>query len=534
MKDWVKVKLGTLLTESKIESANPNADKRISVKLNVKGIEKRPLTKDKEGATKYYTRKAGQFIYGKQNLHKGAFGIVPEELDGYESSSDIPAFDVDESCYPEWIYYFFKKGNFYLKLESLAKGVGSKRIHPHQIFDLDIFLPKKEEQKEILDRIAELESNHGALLFEIESQESILSQLRQSILQDAIQGKLTEKWREQNPDVEPASELLKRIQVEKEQLIKDKKIKKENPLPKIKADEIPFEIPESWEWCRWHDLLSNNKYSMKRGPFGSALRKDDFVNIGIRVFEQYNPINDDPYWVRYFITEDKYEKLKAFSTGPGDLLISCSGATLGRITLLPDDVEPGIINQALLKLNLHDQIIKSEYFVKLFRSEYMQSRIWTKAKGMAIPNMVGVPELKIICIPLPSITEQDVILKRLDQIQADFDLLEAEIQSNKEKSKQLLQTVLSEILGEENTINFKPVEIKNTTEEIRERVYDSKTTFMELVELLRKHGRLHAEDLWKMSKFPQDIDKFYAELKEQIEKEKTIKESTEKGYLEPA
>ena len=124
MKNWKKVKLGSLLTESKIVSVNPNPDKRIRVKLNVLGVEKRPLTKDKKGATKYYIRRAGQFIYGKQNLHKGAFGIVPEELDGYESTSDIPAFDIDESCYSEWIFYFFRKNNFYLKLEDLAQGVG--------------------------------------------------------------------------------------------------------------------------------------------------------------------------------------------------------------------------------------------------------------------------------------------------------------------------------------------------------------------------------------------------------------------------
>src|SRR5690606_23453331 len=108
----------------------------------------------------------------------------------------------------------------------------------------------KDEQKEILDQITAIENNHEALISEIDSQETLLTQLRQSILQDAIQGKLTAEWRKQNSDIEPASELLKRIQAEKEQLIKEKKIKEAKPLPKIKEDEIPFEIPESWEWCR--------------------------------------------------------------------------------------------------------------------------------------------------------------------------------------------------------------------------------------------------------------------------------------------
>jgi len=202
MKNWRKVKLGTILTESKILSENPNPDKRLRVKLNVLGVEKRPVIRDKKGATKYYTRKAGQFVYGKQNLHKGAFGIVPKELDGFESSLDIPAFDIDEECYPEWIFYFFKKGNFYLKLESLAKGVGSKRIHSKQIFELDIFLPTKKEQEKVLKEIRKAEITNNKLVNELILQEDHLAKLRQSILQDAIHGKLTQEWREKKPKIE--------------------------------------------------------------------------------------------------------------------------------------------------------------------------------------------------------------------------------------------------------------------------------------------------------------------------------------------
>jgi len=67
-------------------------------KLNIGGVIKRSVKEDTKGATKYYIRHKGQFIYGKQNLFKGAFGVVPIELDGYESSSDIPAFDVHYCC----------------------------------------------------------------------------------------------------------------------------------------------------------------------------------------------------------------------------------------------------------------------------------------------------------------------------------------------------------------------------------------------------------------------------------------------------
>ncbi len=119
--NWRNVKLGELLTESRIPCDNPNPDRRIKVRLKVLGVEKRGLENEIEGATKQFIRKAGQFIYGKQNFHKGAFGIIPKELDGFESSADLPAFDVSKECLPEWLFYFFKCGNHYLELKKIAR-----------------------------------------------------------------------------------------------------------------------------------------------------------------------------------------------------------------------------------------------------------------------------------------------------------------------------------------------------------------------------------------------------------------------------
>ncbi|HHO41840.1 MAG TPA: restriction endonuclease subunit S, partial [Epsilonproteobacteria bacterium] len=110
-----EVKLKEILTESKIISDKPNPDCRLRVKLNVGGVEKRPMLKD-SGTTKYYVRKAGQFIYGRQNLFKGAFGVVPAELDNYESSIDLPTFDVSDECSVDWIIYFLLVGERYKHL----------------------------------------------------------------------------------------------------------------------------------------------------------------------------------------------------------------------------------------------------------------------------------------------------------------------------------------------------------------------------------------------------------------------------------
>ncbi len=528
MKNWKKVKLGTLLTESKVVSEKPSTDKRLRVKLNVLGVMKRPITKDKKGATKYYTRKAGQFVYGKQNLHKGAFGIVPKELDGFESSLDIPAFDIDVSCYPEWIFYFFKKGDFYLKLETLAKGVGSKRIHPKQIFELDIYLPSKEEQRKVLDEIEKAEINNQELVKEIIYQEENLSKLRQSILQDAVQGKLTKEWRAENPTTEPASELLKKIKAEKEQLIEEKRIRKEKPLSPITKNEIQFEIPESWEWCYLGETMlkvtDGTHHSPKNGQNGDYkyVSAKNIKNDGIMLSN-----------ITYVSKEDHKEIYARCNPELGDILYIKDGATTGICCINNLDEEFSMLSSvALLK---QPNEVLGIYLLSVLRSPYYYELMRMGMSGVAITR-VTLKKLKESTIPIPPLEEQKVIVGKANQLLANCDVLEQEIMTSKTNAEKLIQSVLGELLGEENNVLVnKTTSKKGMKKPSREIKYNSKTLLMDLVKLLKENSKLHAEDLWKMSKYPNDIDAFYAELKKQIEEEKAIKEvANEKGYLELA
>ena len=100
------------------------------------------------------------------------------------------------------------------------------------------------------------------------------------------------------------------------------------------------------------EIVRNDKNSIKRGPFGGALKKDDFVDEGYLVYEQRHAIHNDFDYAKYYITQEKYEDMIGFKVVPGDLIISCSGVTLGRIAEVPNGAKAGIINQALLKLSL--------------------------------------------------------------------------------------------------------------------------------------------------------------------------------------
>lgn len=183
---------------------------------------------------------------------------------------------------------------------------------------------------------------------------------------------------------------------------------------------IMTNLPQGWKMETLGEILSSDKYSIKRGPFGSALKKSFFIEKGIRIFEQYNPINNDPHWKRYFISHEKFQELEAFKATEGDLLISCSG-TLGKIVELPKDTEMRIINQALLKIRLNNIKILNSYFIYYFNSPIMQEKILESTLGSAIKNIASVKILKQIEIPLPPLKEQERIVGILDESFAKID-----------------------------------------------------------------------------------------------------------------
>jgi type I restriction enzyme, S subunit len=340
----------------------------------------------------------------------------------------------------EYLYRFLYL-NKERELVGRMKGMANVSLPIKEIAKIEIPVPPLDEQENFVESYLRLEESKSDIASEFTHQLDLIKQLRQSFLREAMQGKLTAKWRESNPDVEPASELLKKIKVEKEKLVKEGKSKKDKPLTAIKENDIPFEIPESWEWCRVGELAE-----FRRGPFGSALTKSIFVKEGYKVYEQRNAIYDNHILGDYYVTPQKYLELKSFKVEPFDLIVSCSGATLGRIAEIPSEAVEGIINQALMRIRLYQIGIKNSFYIRLFRSPYIQDVIFKKAWGTAIPNMVGLSEIKQILIPLPPLSEQQQIVTKLDELMQYCDKLAESIKTSQQQNEMLLKQVLREAL----------------------------------------------------------------------------------------
>ena len=274
-----------------------------------------------------------------------------------------------------------------------------------------------------------------------------VKKLRELILELAVHGKLVP----QDANDEPASELLKRIQTGKlNAKLKNKDVKFQTS---IADEELKAKLPKGWEWAFIPQAVSNEKYSIKRGPFGSAIKKSYFVSTGYKVYEQQHAINDDFSLGNYYLAEDKFNELKVFSVKPNDIIISCSG-TVGKVAIAPDWMEPGVINQALLKLTLNENVLTNSYFKILFPAFYMKTETLSDLKGTAQKNMVSVDELKNEPFPLPPLAEQQRIVAKVDELMALCDRLETQHSNAAEAHEKLVSHLLGTLTQSQSADDF--------------------------------------------------------------------------------
>lgn len=448
---WDVVRLGEVISHRKgfitIDDEKPY--KLCRVQLHRRGVLLREIIKGNQIKTKkQQICKGGDFLVAEMDAKVGGYGFIPAELDGAIVSSHYYLFELNTAkINPKYLEVLSKLPI----IQDQIKATGSTNyaaIRPQNVLDWEIPLPDIQTQEKIADLYLKTSTGCDYLNSNYLLQLDLLKKLRQQILQDAVQGKLVP----QDSNDEPANDLRERIKAEKEKLVRAKKIKKEKPLPPIKSDEIPFEIPENWVWCRIPDILFFSNDAIRRGPFGSSITKSMFIpksSFATKIYEQKNAIYKDYALGDYYINLDQYPNLKSFLACAGDIIISCAG-TIGETYLLPEDAPTGIINQALLKVRLNEDIMLNHYFMLFFQAT-LKSRVNVDAKGSAMKNLGSIGYLKEdLYIPLPPINEQNRILNKVRQLMTQCDELEQSIQKNQKYTQELLLVALKEALEPKN------------------------------------------------------------------------------------
>lgn len=192
---------------------------------------------------------------------------------------------------------------------------------------------------------------------------------------------------------------------------------------------------EDWEQRKFDDLAD-----YKKGPFGSALKKDMFVpksDMTVKVYEQQNAINKDWHLERYFITEEYANKLSGFRVEGGDIIVSCAG-TIGETYEIPLDAEPGIINQALMRIKVKESIVNKKMFNILF-TNMINDFTRVHSNGSAIKNIPPFSDLKPMVVFVPKMDEQNKISSYFSNLDHLITLHQRKCDETKKLKKCMLQ-----------------------------------------------------------------------------------------------
>jgi type I restriction enzyme S subunit len=278
---------------------------------------------------------------------------------------------------------------------------------------------------------------------ELTHQQTLLKKLRQQILQEAIEGKLTVDWRAKNPDAEPASELLKRIAAEKAQLVKDKKIKAQKPLPPITDAEKPFDLPSGWVWCR----LANIGFVI------GGLTKNVSKRSGHKIFLPYLRVAN-VYANRLDLTEVKEIGVANSEIGnllleKDDLLVvegNGSRDQVGRIARWDGSIAPCIHQNHVIKVRLVDAK-NVAWILYWYLSPLGRSLVEEQARTSTGLYNLSTGKVSNLALAIPPLQEQQAIVNKVEKLLALCDQLETQITQNQAHAEQLMQAVLREAFG---------------------------------------------------------------------------------------
>lgn len=296
----------------------------------------------------------------------------------------------------KFLFYFFQV--IEKKLDEQGTGTTFRAISGDVIKNFPCLFPPLAEQERIVAKIEELFSSLDAGVESLKAAREQLKVYRQAVLKRAFEGKLT------NENVKDG------------------------------------ELPEGWKLLPLKKIVKPVD-GLRRGPFGGAIKKSCFIAKGYKIYEQGNAINDDPYRGEYFISEAKYNELKNFAIKPGDFIVSCSG-TLGRIMQIPLEAIPGVINQALLRIRLNNEVVDDDFFLQYFRSQFFQKKLIAQSQGTAMSNMVGIKDLRETLLYIPPLDTQINIITEIESRFSVCDKLEESIERGIGQAEALRQSIL--------------------------------------------------------------------------------------------
>ena len=426
---WEWVRLGIISTYNQAKQKINAKDADVSIwGLDLEDIEKggRLLVKKTVGERKAVGDKTvftkGDILYSKLRPYLLKILVAP---DSGICTPEIVPFTVYGGISAEYIVNFLKSPYVDGLVNGETYGIKMPRAGTDTMISLLVPLPPLSEQHRIVAKIEELLpyiERYGKAEEHLTALNTTFPEaLKKSILQEAVQGKLVP----QNPDDEPASVLLERIRAEKQALIKAGKIRKDkhesaiitrDKIPyeiidgkeRCIADEVPFELPDSWCWCR----LSNVSIIQE----GAGIRTYQYRTSGTQILTVTNILEgsvDMKKATKYIATEEYLDKYQHLTLNIGDIVSSCSGASWGK-TAIWDYGDTVMLNTSTLRLRFFNDTAYNMYLYWLTKTPLFKNQLIAQLSGMQ-PNF-GYSHYSKVLIPLPPLAEQHRIVAKIEEI----------------------------------------------------------------------------------------------------------------------
>ena len=364
----------------------------------------------------------GDILYSKLRPYLLKILVAPD--DGICTPEIVP-FRVYGGIDPNYIVNYLKSPYVDNLINSITYGVKMPRVGTETMTSLLVPMPPLEEQRRIVEKIDGVASAISAYDVAYQKTETLNSAfpeaLKKSILQEAVQGKLVP----QDPSDEPAEALLERIRAEKQRLIKEGKIKKDkhesvifrrdnshyeklDGVERCIDDELPFEIPGNWRWCRLGTIAA--VLGGKRIPAGRKLTEYNTGHVYIRVSDMTDGgVSTDRLM---YVPEDIYPSISRYIINKADVFITVAG-TIGRVGKIPDELDGANLTENADRLVLAG--VNQDWLIKVLQSGMIQEQIAEATTKVGQPKL-AIARIERFLIPLPPLAEQHHIVQRIEEL----------------------------------------------------------------------------------------------------------------------
>lgn len=318
----------------------------------------------------------------------GDMYIIENEPEGWDINESVFAFTLDTSIVRQkYFYYIFRVKSTLDYLASNSSGSTFKSIKMNQLKKMVFDIPSIEEQDQIvaaLDRVCNV--------IEMRKQELVS-------LDDLIKARFVEMFGD------------------------------------------PVANPKGWDMPLIEEVVVDEKNALKAGPFGSALKKEYYVSSGYKIYGQEQVISGDHTFGDYYIDEDRYKSLENCAVQAGDVLISLVG-TYGKLLVMPEDFEPGIINPRLMKITFDKKRVNPYYFQYYFQSDSLKRALSENTHGGTM-DILNLGIVRKLAMPLPPLELQNEFIAFVNQV----DKSKVAVQKALDETQLLFDSLMQEYFG---------------------------------------------------------------------------------------